>query len=103
MESRKLRVTGVVLTLGGVVTASRIYCAFVSDDRAATSVSLAPFTAVLDIVGHDDTLVRRAAAVYSRLWHAPLTFDAATSAQWGDHRTSKTKRNDPDEQDANDD
>ena len=85
----RLRDNTVVLALGGAVTGTRIYCAYVDDesDVKPTRVMLTPFTSVTDIVAHDDADVRAAAAAYRALWRANPVIKEVQSTHWNEHRT----------------
>lgn len=81
----RLRDNTVVLTLGGVATGTRIFCAYVTD--GADVVELTPFTSVTDIVSHDDADVARAAAYYRALWDKPPIIKEIASLHFDAHRT----------------
>ena len=87
----RLRDNTVVLTLGGAITGTRVYCAYVDVDAAAAAAPLAimltPFTSVTDIVGHDEADVAAAADAYRTLWKANPKIKEVASVHWNEHRT----------------
>ena len=79
-----------VLTLGGAVTGTRIYCAYVSempDKSRPKVVELTPFTSVVDIVSHSNRDVAIAAQEYKRLWNVNPVIKEIASQNWNEHRT----------------